>query len=345
MKITLAHLTTVPASASPYRLLDAQGQEIAWANAFLDAQRVRQLSLRSLRSYAYDLLHFARWSPVSPDGLASLTESTLLDYARHQLDQQPQPAPGTINHRLGVVRSLFHFHFGHPLPPGQTHFQRTYTTRSPLGYGRSRRAAAAGLRLRQPRRLIAPLCSEEVSRFWRSFHTFRDLALAGLMLLDGLRGCEALALQLEDLQLADAQLRVHGKGNRQRVLPLPGELIGALQSYLRLERPLTNSSCLFVSLKGPHRGQPMTLAGLRSLFRHHRRSSQTPRANPHRLRHTFGADMVRAGISLPALQHLMGHAHIHTTMLYVQLSPQDVWREYARAVEQRRGPDSPAPLP
>ena len=45
--------------------------------------------------------------------------------------------------------------------------------------------------------------------------------------------------------------------------------------------------------------------------------------------------MVRAGISLPALQHLMGHAQIHTTMLYVQLAPQDVWREYARAVENR----------
>jgi site-specific recombinase XerD len=52
-------------------------------------------------------------------------------------------------------------------------------------------------------------------------------------------------------------------------------------------------------------------------------------------RHTFGADMVRAGISLPALMRLMGHAHIHTTMLYVQLSPQDVWNEFHRAVETR----------
>ena len=79
----------------------------------------------------------------------------------------------------------------------------------------------------------------------------------------------------------------------------------------------------------------MTPAGLRSLFRHHRQHSQVLHANPHRLRHTFGADMARAGISVPALQHLMGHSQIHTTMLYVQLAPQDVWREYARAVENR----------
>ena len=79
----------------------------------------------------------------------------------------------------------------------------------------------------------------------------------------------------------------------------------------------------------------MTPAGLRSLFRNRRVRCQLPEANPHRLRHTFGADMVRAGISLPALQHLMGHSQIHTTMLYVQLAPQDVWREYARAIEMR----------
>jgi integrase/recombinase XerD len=88
----------------------------------------------------------------------------------------------------------------------------------------------------------------------------------------------------------------------------------------------------------------MTPAGLRSLFRHHRLRSEIRTANPHRFRHTFGADMVRAGISLPALQHLMGHSQIHTTLLYVQLAPTDVWREYARAVANRsRLPSSPTP--
>ena len=68
---------------------------------------------------------------------------------------------------------------------------------------------------------MVPLSTEEVAEFWRSFRTFRDLALVALMLLDGLRSQEALDLQLEDLQLADAQIRVLGKGNKQRLLPLP----------------------------------------------------------------------------------------------------------------------------
>ena len=155
------------------------------------------------------------------------------------------------------------------------------------------------------------------------------------MLFDGLRSQELLTLQLEDLRLAEAQIRVHGKASKDRLLPLLPETIHALQRYLQFERPLTNSPAIFVSLKGPRRGHPMTPAGLRSLFRHHRRRSQVPLANPHRFRHTFGSDMVRAGVSLPALMHLMGHAHIQTTLLYVQLSPQDVWREFARAMEKR----------
>jgi integrase/recombinase XerD len=321
MNLTLVHQPSVAASASPlvqelkahYRLLDEQGQEVVWANAFLDAQRVRQLSLRSLRAYGYDLLHFARWLQQAPQPLPAITESTLLDYVRHQLDREPPPAPQSVNHRLGVVHCLFRFHYGREIPAGQTHFQRTYTKRSPLDYGRPRRAVARGLRLRQPKRVVVPLAADEVAKFWHTFRTFRDLAMVGLMLLDGLRSCEVLTLQLEDLELADARMRVLGKGNKKRVLPLPPEIIEVLEKYLKLERPLTNSSFLFVSLKGRKRGRAMTPAGLRSLFRHHRAGSQVPNANAHRLRHTFGVDMVRAGISLPALQHLMGHSQIHTT--------------------------------
>jgi integrase/recombinase XerD len=337
MKLTLVYHPAAPASASPYRLLHALGHPIGWANDFLDAQRIRQLSLRSLRAYAYDLLHFARWWERHHPArrLAELNHSLLIDYVREQLDQDPKPTPQTINHRLTVLRCLYRFHYGQEISRGPSNSPRTYSTPAPPSYGRPRRRLPAGLRLRQSHRVVVPLSAEEVAQFWNSFRTFRDLALVALMLLDGLRSCEVLDLRVEDLRLSEAQILVLGKGNKKRLLPLPSETIQAFQNYLRIERPLTNSPALFVSLKGPQRGRPMTPAGLRSLFRHHRRHSQVPLANPHRFRHTFGADMVRAGISLPALMHLMGHAQIHTTMLYVQLAPQDVWHEFARAIQNR----------
>lgn len=336
MKLSVIDQPSAPASASPYRLCKEDGRELEWANAFLDAQRLRQLSLRSIRIYAYDLLHFARWSEPRHQPLTHITESTLVDYVRHQLEQQPKPTPQTVNHRLGTVRCCYRFHTGQEIPAGTVHFQRRYTKRSPLGYGRPRLAIARGLRLKEDRRIIVPLTANEVAKFWGTFRTYRDLGLVSLMLLDGLRSCEVLALQLADVQLSEGQMRVQGKGNKQRLLPLPPEISETLWSYLRLERPTTNSPALFVSLKGRQRGLPMTAAGLRSLFRHHRVLSQVRHANPHRARHTFGTDMVRAGMSLPALQRLMGHSHIATTMLYVNLAPQDVWNEYSRAIAKRK---------
>jgi site-specific recombinase XerD len=139
-------------------------------------------------------------------------------------------------------------------------------------------------------------------------------------------------LNPDDLLLSEAQVRVRGKGSKLRFLPLAPETIQLLGHYLRLERPAPCSAALFVSLKGRARGVRMTLAGFRSLFRYHRRTTGVTLANPHRFRHTFASDMVRAGVSLPALMQLMGHADIQTTLLYVQVTPQDVYLEYARAV-------------
>jgi site-specific recombinase XerD len=262
MKLSVVFRPSVPASASPYRLQDESGRELDWANEFLDAQRLRQLSLRSLRAYAYDLLDFARWLEPPHQPLAGMTESTLTDYVRHQLEQHPKPTPQTVNHRLGVVRCWYRFQTGRDVPAGSFHFQRFYRTQSPLGYGRPHRAIALGLRLKQDRRAIVPLSADEVAKFWQSFRTYRDLALVGLMLLDGLRSCEVLKLQLEDLQLADGHMRLLGKGNKRRLVPLPSDILEVMGNYLRLERPLTNSPTLFVSLKGQQRGQPMSPAGL-----------------------------------------------------------------------------------
>jgi len=164
--------------------------------------------------------------------------------------------------------------------------------------------------------------------------TATDLAIVGLMLPQGLRSGEVLALDQEDLILSEAQIRVRGKGNKVRMLPLAPESVRLLDHYLRLERPPHCGKALFVCLKGRARGSRLTAAGLRSLFRHHRQTTGVTKANPHRFRHTFASDMLRAGLSLPALMHLMGHAGIQTTMVYLSVTPQDVYQQYVRAIAQ-----------
>jgi site-specific recombinase XerD len=316
---------------------DDTGRDVPWVNRFLDQQRVRSVAETTLRSYAYDLLHFLRWWVAVNQSTAvtekALTESALLDYIRFQTNQQPQPAAASINRRVGVAERALQLAFPHTQTPFVSGFQYGYWRPLPLGTGRPR-PALSRFRVKTPQRVIVPLSVDEVAHFWASFRTSRDLAIVGLMLFDGLRSCEVLALNREDLLLSESQMRVRGKGGKPRCLPLAPETIQLLDHYLLLERPLNCGLPLFVGLKGRARGRRMTAAGLRSLFRHHRRITSVSKANPHRFRHTFASDMVSAGISLPALMQLMGHAKIQTTLVYVQLSAQDVYQQYARAVAQ-----------
>lgn len=335
MSFRIVPQPTANPARCPFRIVEqATGREVDWVNRYLDVECLRRLAPLTLRSYAHVLLHFLRWweslhhtGTVTVD---ALTESTLLDYVRFQSSQQPPVSGWTINQRVNVVDRALHCTF--PDAPQQVApaFQNNYWRRAPMGLGRPV-PARSRLRVREEKRTIVPLSVDEVARFWSSFRTSRDLAIVGLMLLEGLRSREVIALNRDDVLFPEAQIRVHGKGNKTRLLPLAPEAVQLLDHYLRLERPPVATPPLFVSLKGRALGARMTPAGLRSLFRHHRRTTGVQKANPHRFRHTFATDMVSAGISLPALMRLMGHANIQTTLVYVEVTPIDVYQQYARA--------------
>jgi len=338
MTFRMIHQPAAHPACSPFRIVERNtGREIEWANRYLDILALRRMAPLTLRGYAQALLHFLRWweslhhTPAVTS--EALTDSILLEYVRFQSGQQPPPAGCTINQRVAVVDRALRCLFPHAPDQAAPPLQVRYWRRAPMGLGRPT-PALSRIRVKEEKRAIVPLSVDEVARFWASFRASRDLAIVGLMLLQGLRSREVLALDREDVSLAEAQIRVHGKGDKTRFLPLAPESVQLLDHYLRLERPDVATPPLFVSLKGRARGRRMTPAGLRSLFRYHRHATGVKKANPHRFRHTFASDMVRAGISLPALMRLMGHANIQTTLVYVEVTPLDVYQQYARAVAQ-----------
>lgn len=343
----LAYRPEMSAGFSPYRLVDADGGEVAEVNEFLDAQAVRELSVCSLRAYGYSLLNFWRW--LSQDGkeLSLLQSRDLDDYIRFQKSQpaklNAEVAPKTINHRLSAVCCLYRFHRGCEIPGAKQSYRgRSHpfynTVAAETGYLYPARPRPLQRRVKTPRRVVVPLTRDEVRAFLESLRTWRDLTITALMLFCGLRSREVIQLTLDDVRLVEGEIRVRGKGNKERVVPLAPQVSSLIQSYLEVERPRASTRRLFLCLKGKKRGQAMTPAGLRSLFRYHRGSSGVAKANPHRFRHTFGSEMARAGIRLPALMKLMGHAHIHTTMTYVEVSPNDIFEEFQRVIRSRKLP-------
>jgi len=104
-----------------------------------------------------------------------------------------------------------------------------------------------------PQRLPRALDRRETTDLLGSLRTWRDRAIAGLMLFSGLRSCEVLALEVTDVDVGARWLRVTGKGSKERRVPLDVDVAGVIQTYLLAERPDTMSRRLFVVAKGPHR--------------------------------------------------------------------------------------------
>ncbi|NKB15939.1 MAG: tyrosine-type recombinase/integrase [Sphingomonadales bacterium] len=320
-----------------YRLVDGRQRPIVPANRFLTSVTARGLSIATVRAYGFDLVTLYRWLEHSRLTLALLSKDKLLQYISSQQVAGAQPA--TINRRLSTARLLYRFCTGRDLDVAHRIAGSVYALRRrdrQLGLHFMPRRHRIQLRVKVPHRVVEPLTGAEVRAFLRSLRRYRDLAIVHLMLMCGLRSAEVLQLRRGDILVDDGQLRVCGKGDRERVLPLPPVVARAIADYVRWERPSGGSASarLFVILQGKHRGRPMTVAGFRSLFRHRRRDHVVARANPHRFRHTFGADMARSGMRLPILQRLMGHADDATTLRYIQLSMGDIADEYQRAVDK-----------
>jgi site-specific recombinase XerD len=324
---------------SPYRLVDTNGEEVEPICTFLDATALRGLSQATLRTYAFALKSAWQWMIEQGLTLEELTQPYCLDFIRFaRARPRGSLAPRSINLWLVVLRRLYEFHTGNSLPNGRRQHDESafpFYRLTSAGWASPVRRRP-NLRVKVPYRLVVPLTRRELARFFASLQTSRDLAIASLMLFCGLRSREVIDLELQDIQRDSDQIRVRGKGDKDRILPLAPEAHSSLRRYLRRERPGNlKHDRAFVVLKGRRRGEPMTPAGLRSLFRHHRRRAAAPRANPHRFRHTFAVDMVRAGMSLPALMRLMGHSRIEMTLRYVNLSADDVREELLAALRQR----------
>jgi len=331
--------------------LDGEGPITDLANGFLAHLATRGFAAGTVRAYAFDLLNFSRFLAERGASVGDVVPTDLFDYLDWQAKAKRTPrakvvrladrrgaAPATMNRRIAAVRGLFEYaviagvRADNPVPAARRSTGLRPKARGMLGHIGPRRAPTGGRLVRQPRRLPESLEPGEVSAFLADLCTHRDRAMALAMLLGGLRAAEVRSMRLADVDRGLRRVRVVGKGNKQRTVPIDRAFFTELGNYLRTERP---SGCAtpecFVVLRGPTRGGPLTEAGMRRIFRTHRASSRSSRVRPHRLRHTYGTELATAGIDLLVLRELMGHASPETTAAYVHLSPETLADEFAKA--------------
>lgn len=289
---------------------------------------------------AYDLLVFFSVIRKHPTAVTTADVFTFLEAQRSPRrdgrvvrleDRERGLAVRTIKRRLASVSGLF----AYLLARGDA---GVVANPVPRGLATRRTGARQGLRgvalLRAPRTLPRVLAPETANSFLAALRTQRDRAMVEAMLFGGLRRCEVLGLRWQDVFPGERRVFVAtGKGGHQRVVPISPRFFISLAAYLTEERPASITEHVFVVLKGPRRGAPLTPAGLDEIVQGARQRAGLVQLTCHQLRHTCLTRLRQAGMALEALQAQAGHRSIESTRVYLHLT--DAWLadEYRRATD------------
>jgi len=301
----------------------AQADPNGRRGAFLRELEVRGASPATRRSYASDLQQLLEW--LSGRGL------TVVDLGRREVRAYSAElgrrgyAPATLARKLSTLRG----------------FTRHLTEAGVLAADPARSLPGP----RRRRRLPRVLSLSEVDTLVAATEGTDPLALRDRLVLEllygcGLRSMELVALRLGDVQAAQAQIIVRGKGGKMRVVPLGDVAAAALRRYIErgrgeLERQAAlagrgdaAASRREAALLLSRTGRPLLTSDIRRLVVKYSRLAGIDPASPHMLRHAYATHMLERGADLRAIQELLGHASVSTTQVYTHVSGAHLRRTY-----------------
>ena len=274
--------------------------------AFLDHLRdQRGLSPHTVRAYRTDLSAYLDWADRAGVSALAPTRKQLrayladLDTARY--------AKSTIARRLASLRAFFAYLV-----------EAEVVDNDP---------AAVLATPKIPRRLPRTAAPDALAHLLDSPDPatptgLRDRAVLELLYATGVRASELSGLDLADLDLASGQIRVMGKGAKERIIPLHRVAAARMQDYLDNGRPhlvRLVTDAVFLST----RGNRLSTDALRRLFRRYAAEAEsTLELSPHSLRHTFATHLLDAGADLRTVQELLGHVALSTTQIYTHVGRQ-----------------------
>ena len=292
--------------------------------AYLEFER--GLARNTLDAYRSDLLQFGVFLAARGRSATEVERADVADFladlatGRPGVDGgegRPPASPATINRKTACLRSFYR----HLRREELVDADPTATLEPPA---RSRKLPQV-LSYGEIKRLLDGAGGSDPI-------ALRDRALLELMYGCGLRASEAVGLELTDVDLRRGFVRPHGKGSKERVVPLGSQAAAAVARYLRAGRPELVGGDPGRQLFVNFRGGPLTRQGLYKIIqRHAKAAGLAGRMSPHTLRHTFATHLLSGGCDLRSVQEMLGHADVSTTQLYTHLSTERIKEVYFAA--------------
>ncbi len=292
--------------------------------AFADHLRFeRRLSPHTVEAYRRDLRQLGTFLARSGSSLLATSYPLLRRFLAQQLTLGY--ARASIARRVGAVHTFYRWAVAEgrlPEDPSVLLGRPKVVNRLPTVLRAGEASALAEAPASQPGEPVAP-AEHAVA--------LRDRAVLELLYGSGLRAGEVASLTLERIDLGRARVRVQGKGNKEREVPMSDFAVAALESYLRDGRPSMarpGSAHLFFNRKK----NPFSSRDMRSMVgRYGGTLLPGRRVSPHTLRHSFATHLLEGGADIRAVQELLGHASVATTQRYTHVSRSRLFEAYERA--------------
>lgn len=282
--------------------------------SFMDTER--SASPRTILNYRLALGSFRIWAG---DRFAGWKDSSAEDFRRWLFDMMKQElAKATIRLRFAAIRSFYKFLV-----------HRRGLAKSPVAevqLPKPEKKLPVVLTIAQIDELLALPLQAAVHRQTKPWMPLRDAAILELFYSCGLRISELRGLDVKDVDFLGENVRVLGKGAKERIVPVGGPAMAALQRYQR-EAAVTQGP-LFL---GKNRTR-ITQQAIDQLLKKYLRLSSIPfKISPHKLRHSFATHLLDAGADLRSVQSLLGHASLSTTQIYTHVTKERLRKAYDEA--------------
>jgi integrase/recombinase XerD len=291
--------------------MDNMASDTILIDAFLDAAWAeRGLSRNTLQSYRRDLLKLANWLNGEGCTLTAAARENLLGFLAGQMKQGLSPR--SVARYLSGFRQFYRWQ----LRERRITEDPTALIDSPR-LGRSLPKALSETDVE--RLLAAPDCSDLLG--------LRDRAMLELMYATGLRVSELTALRLTDVGMNQGVVRVLGKGNKERLVPLGEESLSWLRRYLEEARPQLMKGGTTPEVFVTARRAGMTRQSFWYRVKRHALDAGITRSiSPHALRHSFATHLLNHGADLRVVQLLLGHSDLSTTQIYTHIAREGLKR-------------------
>lgn len=276
----------------------------------------RHVSPHTMRAYRSDIEELATWATTM-----GLSEPSAVGYRQLRsfaaMLGQRGLEPSSVGRKLAAVRGLFDHLMRHgelPANPADLLANPKSASRLPRVLDRDEMRS-----LLDAMPASTPLES-------------RDRAMLELAYSCGLRCSEIVGLDLDSVEFESETLRVHGKGAKERVVPIGEPAQRAVRHYLDRARPALLDERSEPALLLSKRGRRLSPSDVTRRLRKRVQAAEIGgRVSPHALRHSFATHMLEGGADLRAIQELLGHSSLSTTQIYTRVEPSRLRQAYASA--------------